>query len=339
MLAGNEELLRALDIFELDQAIGLRTGELLHCEYTRLGPGGCGTSHSCSKCGAVLALLSCQSRRERAEGECSLTTDEGGLKRTREFRVRCTPLTLGGRPVTIMILQDISAAKRCDALERVFFHDLRNVIHGLMGYSELATMGDTEVAAKMILALSNQLVEEIDGYIYLHQGEQRDLTLNRSLVDISKTLDKVRAVFQHHVASRGKSLETPSLPTDAIVETDERLLRRVLVNMVKNAFEAVSPGGVVELYFELRDGAPTFAVRNPGTIDDDIALQIFRRSFTTKGESGRGLGTYSMKLLGEQYLKGKVAFSSSELHGTEFSIRLPENSLVRRPTGGDATET
>ena len=34
--------------------------------------------------------------------------------------------------------------------------------------------------------------------------------------------------------------------------------------------------------------------------------RIFQRSFSTKAERGRGLGTYSMKLLGEGYLHGRV---------------------------------
>jgi sensor histidine kinase regulating citrate/malate metabolism len=57
-----------------------------------------------------------------------------------------------------------------------------------------------------------------------------------------------------------------------------------------------------------------------------VAKQIFQRSFTTKGELGRGVGTYSMRLLGGQYLGGHVHFTTSEEEGTEFSIRLPLES-------------
>jgi sensor histidine kinase regulating citrate/malate metabolism len=51
-------------------------------------------------------------------------------------------------------------------------------------------------------------------------------------------------------------------------------------------------------------------------------LQIFQRSFSTKG-AGRGLGTYSIKLLGERYLHGTVSFASSAEQGTIFQISLP----------------
>jgi sensor histidine kinase regulating citrate/malate metabolism len=51
---------------------------------------------------------------------------------------------------------------------------------------------------------------------------------------------------------------------------------------------------------------------------------IFKKRFSTKGK-GRGLGTYSIKMLTENYLKGKVFFESSPESGTIFSVQLPLN--------------
>jgi signal transduction histidine kinase len=65
-----------------------------------------------------------------------------------------------------------------------------------------------------------------------------------------------------------------------------------------------------------------FSVHNPGLIPRDAQRQVFRRYFSTKG-ADRGLGTYGMKLLGEEYLGGSVRFVSTEPEGTVFSLRLP----------------
>jgi signal transduction histidine kinase len=54
----------------------------------------------------------------------------------------------------------------------------------------------------------------------------------------------------------------------------------------------------------------------------DVQLQVFQRSFSTKG-SGRGLGTYSMKLLSERYLQGRVTFDTSPAKGTTFRAIYP----------------
>jgi signal transduction histidine kinase len=99
-------------------------------------------------------------------------------------------------------------------------------------------------------------------------------------------------------------------------------LRRVLENMVKNALEATSGGMEVRLACERSQSSLVFSVHNPSYMPRSVQLQMFHRSFSTKGK-GRGIGTYSMKLFGERYLKGKVWFSSTEDKGTTFYFSLP----------------
>jgi signal transduction histidine kinase len=57
-------------------------------------------------------------------------------------------------------------------------------------------------------------------------------------------------------------------------------------------------------------------------MSEAVRLQIFNRSFSTKGP-GRGLGTYSVKLLTEQYLGGKVGFTTDPKQGTTFQVTIP----------------
>jgi len=53
-----------------------------------------------------------------------------------------------------------------------------------------------------------------------------------------------------------------------------------------------------------------------------VQLQVFQRSFSTKGP-GRGIGTYSIRLLVSRYLRGTVDFESSKEQGTTFRVHLP----------------
>lgn len=69
--------------------------------------------------------------------------------------------------------------------------------------------------------------------------------------------------------------------------------------------------------------AAIFSVWNPETIHPDVARRIFQRNFSTKDAPGRGIGTFSMKLLGEKILGGKVRFTTSALEGTFFSFEHP----------------
>jgi sensor histidine kinase regulating citrate/malate metabolism len=64
-------------------------------------------------------------------------------------------------------------------------------------------------------------------------------------------------------------------------------------------------------------------VWNVGEISKDVTKRIFQRNFSTKEEAGRGIGTYSMKLLGEEFLGGQVNFTTSKKEGTVFRFTYP----------------
>jgi signal transduction histidine kinase len=107
-----------------------------------------------------------------------------------------------------------------------------------------------------------------------------------------------------------------------MVETDPTLVLRVLGNMIVNALEATGPGGAVRLSIEENPEWVTFSVWNDATIPSAIRNRIFQRNVSTKDDMGRGLGTYSMKLFGEQVLGGRVSFTS-DASGTVFRFSLP----------------
>ena len=93
--------------------------------------------------------------------------------------------------------------------------------------------------------------------------------------------------------------------------------------MLKNAIEASSEGQAVTLSCDSEDEVISVNVHNAAAIAHEAQLQIFNRSFSTKEGVGRGIGTYSMKLLGEEYLKGCVSFTSTADTGTTFTLTLP----------------
>jgi sensor histidine kinase regulating citrate/malate metabolism len=99
--------------------------------------------------------------------------------------------------------------------------------------------------------------------------------------------------------------------------------------MLKNALEAVRPGQSVYLEGVCHgDGRWGIVVKNPGVIPRDVLLQLFKRSYSTKGNN-RGLGTYSMRLLGEQYLQGHITVQSDLHHDTVFSFWFPREPKTR----------
>ncbi|MBU0943946.1 MAG: ATP-binding protein [Proteobacteria bacterium] len=64
-------------------------------------------------------------------------------------------------------------------------------------------------------------------------------------------------------------------------------------------------------------------VWNAQEIPQEVTNRIFQRNFSTKEEAGTGIGTYSMKLLGENFLGGQVRFTTSAKEGTIFRFTCP----------------
>jgi len=87
--------------------------------------------------------------------------------------------------------------------------------------------------------------------------------------------------------------------------TDINILRRVLINVLNNAFEAISKGATVRTSVRIADTILRYSVYSPVGLTEEVKHQMFQRSFSTKA-ANRGLGTYTARLLTTKYLKGKI---------------------------------
>jgi signal transduction histidine kinase len=326
MLTVNAALAEALAQEDPTCFLGLRPGEIFGCVHVEEGPDGCGTSKACGRCGAVLTILAAQRANHPVEGECLLSTKADGVWSAQEFQVRATPLAIGGHAFLVLVLKDISAQKRREVLEQVFLHDLMNTLQGLRGWTELLQMTPESplAAAEKIATLADHLTGEVQAQRLLLQAERGELATVQREIPLVEFFQELLSAIQSHQCATGRRLEILPLAAGLALRSDPRLLRRILLNMAINALEATGPGGTVRIQAEREGGAVRFSVTNPGLIPEAIASQIFLRSFSTKGRPGRGLGTYSMKLLGENILGGRVGFHSSPDRGTEFFLQLPD---------------
>lgn len=325
ILAGNREILDLLGSDELDKITGMRPGELLNCVHATEAPGGCGTSKHCKTCGAVISILSCQTTSKTAKGECHITIARNNKPECVDFQVHVTPVNLEDHKFLIFVLQDISSIKRREVLERVFFHDINNILAGLMGWTQMLENSNPVKAAKKIAELSDYLKQEFNYQYNLYMAEKGDLHIKNTCVDVKHIFNKLEILFSNDRLKKNKHIVFHDRTEKISFLTEITLIMRVLINMIKNALEATEKNKTVDVYAEKKGEHIVFSVHNKGVIPEDIALNIFKRSFSTKEGKGRGVGTYSMKLFGETYLGGKVTFSSTEEEGTTFSISLPLN--------------
>jgi K+-sensing histidine kinase KdpD len=323
IVAANKKLLDVLKT-QPRQISGRRPGEVLQCIWCKEGPDGCGTGLHCATCGAVQALMESMATEDTCTRECRVQAGNSLQNVAMDLRVTSTPMDVEGERFLMVAIEDVSHEKRVDVLQRTFFHDVLNTAGCIQGYADYLveeTIPDRNVFSRLHV-LTNQLTEEIVSQQDLLRAESGELKVQPTPVKATHALQNLNALFSNHAAAAGRGFDIRE-SWNGLFTTDRALLMRVLGNMVKNALEATPVGGAVAVNCSATDEAVTFSVTNPGVIPRDVQLQIFQRSFSTKGDRGRGVGTYSIKLLGEQYLRGTVGFTSDAEHGTTFWLRLP----------------
>lgn len=312
---------------DLAPLCGMRPGEIFHCIHARETAGGCGNSENCRFCGAMQAMIETQTTGMPATKECRIASVEDGKSYASDLQVRTTPFEISGVRFILLSFRDVSSQKRKIALERIFFHDILNTASSIRVYLDLLKTGISDEGSLKLLerleSISATLIEEIQSQKILVSAENRTLKVQRSLITSNAFADHVVQQFEDQEVARGKRIVAAPFSEAFSFVSDDSLLRRVLFNMVKNALEATGTGAEVTVGYGKPAGEKVrFWVHNPTYIEEDIQRQIFQRYFSTKGED-RGLGTYSMKLLSEEYLGGKIDFESTREKGTTFGVTLP----------------
>ncbi len=306
-----------------DEVYGRRPGDVFRCIHAKELPSGCGTTEFCRTCGAVKAILDSQKGASRQE-ECRIMTQKDVEVNALDVRVWSTPFEYQDVPFTILSLVDISNEKRRTALEHIFFHDIMNAATSVLGYASMMRF-DEEANPENLGVLEESvslLIDDIAAQRDLKYAEQGELQVDVKQHNSGTILDSLFTRFRHQFNAEGRELQLDSKIDRVEFETDFSLLNRVLGNMVKNAFEATAKGQAVRVGCRKYRNHLEFWVNNPTAIPRNHQLQVFNRSFSTKG-NGRGLGTYSMRLLTENYLNGRLSFVTSKEQGTTFSAYLP----------------
>jgi len=327
ILAVNDALLESLGVKDAGKVLGLRPGEAIRCVHAHEMEAGCGTSRFCSSCGAAIAMVASLCNHCPEERECAIVVERNGKKTDLYLRVRSCPIVLDGRNFLLLFLQDITAHQRRVALERAFFHDINNIISSLQIESQLLEHPDSPhiyEVANHIRHLVKLLGKEFRIQRAISTSDLSEYPLSLERFSVDDVFHEIANRFASHPAARSRSFDLPDTLPELELVTDFLLLMRIISNMVVNALEATPKGDAVGIWIEQDDETVTFCVWNGQAIPREMEGRIFERNFTTKRESGRGIGTFTMRFFAESCLGGQVDFETSVEKGTVFRLTLPK---------------
>ncbi|MEL7833792.1 ATP-binding protein [Fodinibius sp. N2] len=181
-----------------------------------------------------------------------------------------------------------------------------------------------EELKKKVQQITANLIEQIQSLNNIASDFSKfsqPLTEDFTTVNIEEILASVAKLYEHDETVT-ITLDTPQRPMRVAGIADE--LKRVIINLVKNAYEAMSTnGGEIVLRLYPHQQNVFIEVEDNGTgIAEEDRPNIFVPNFSTKS-SGTGLGLAICKKIIEAH-DGSISFASVEGEGTTFVIKLPQ---------------
>ncbi|MEL7330309.1 MAG: GAF domain-containing sensor histidine kinase [Cyanobacteria bacterium J06559_1] len=167
-----------------------------------------------------------------------------------------------------------------------------------------------------------ELLNEILQYAKPQVLETTTFDLHQLVTETVSTLSEQPLVEERH-------LNVVSELSDVLVEGDRNKLKQVLINLISNACEAISPGESVNITLSpqpnpLEQPQIRLDIHNGGDpIEPNILAQLTKPFFSTKS-SGNGLGLAIVKRIVEAH-NGSLIFTSTAAVGTTASVYLPKN--------------
>lgn len=315
----NEQFLVLVARTKQEGVLGQRPGEALSCVNASKGEDGCGSSEFCRLCGAGGSIAAAE-QGTRAVRECRLIRSLQGQTEYLDLRIWSTPFHFRAEQYVLFVVSNIADEKRREILERLFLDDVSEDVSAIHLLADLAAKTDPGVNERLdqLQRVSARLKDEIDEHKMLRDAEQGELFLEPSTMGSLEILVSAAGKWKFSPIPVCVDPKAADLP----FQSDRRLVLRILESMIENAVEACGDNERVALGCDELRGRVCFRVHNPAFMHRSVQLQVFQRSFSTKG-GRRGLGTYAMKLYAEQYLGADVFFDSDQLHGTTFKLAVP----------------
>jgi two-component system sensor kinase FixL len=207
-------------------------------------------------------------------------------------------------------------------------HEIKNPLTIIGGF---ARQLKKTISGEKALGKLNIVVEETERLENLLL-ELRELYLPKSLVlsdvAINELLHEVYRMTKDDCAQKEMQSTLETSADAGFVEGDKGKLKQVLLNLVKNAVEAIGAGGNLSLRSAMLNDTVTVIVSDDGPgVSEGDQEKLFSPFFTTK-KHGSGLGLCICKRIIEEHQGCSMSLVSQEGKGTEVTLTFPSATPI-----------
>ena len=271
------------------------------------------------------------------------------LTRTREvipFEFHSRLIEFQRKPAILSVARDLSARKRMEETlirtERLsavgemaagVAHNFNNLLQMILGAGEtaLAKLGTGEIRKSRDVMLTlieachrgADIVRRIKDFTLAKSGEIEEAKVFDLGELVSEAVQLTKPLWANPTNPQKYTLNFIR-PIGALVKGNPSELYEVLVNVIKNALEAMPEGGSLAIVPTARNGMIHLAITDSGLgIAEENLQRIFQPFFTTKGLKSSGLGLSSSYGIIKKH-QGEMTVKSAAGKGTTYTIMLPQ---------------
>jgi PAS domain S-box-containing protein len=219
-------------------------------------------------------------------------------------------------------LKAIASLAEVGELAAMIVHEIRNPLTTVwMGLNAFKRMDLSATAQERLsLAISEaerlrHLLNEILLYAKPQALQLEELELNDWAIELLETLRIMPAAVQRRI-----ELIPAAQPVAVSIDKDK--FKQVFINLISNACEATTAGGVITWKIENKTRCVIFQVHNYGNIISPDEIPKLTKPFYTTKSSGTGLGLAIVERIVEAH-RGELSIESSSDRGTTFKVTLP----------------
>ena len=186
------------------------------------------------------------------------------------------------------------------------------------------TTDNAEVAKKLeqYLDVAKGEIHRLDYIITQFLGAIRPAPVQLKIASLNDVIEKTFELLRPEIENRGVTVKTKLARHLTATPIDATQIQQVLVNLVKNASQAMTTGGTLTLQTGENSDSVWFSVADTGGgIPQEQINRIFEPFYTTK-KKGSGLGLMIVQRIVRAH-SGRIELDSHVGRGTTFRVWLP----------------
>jgi len=263
----------------------------------------------------------------------------------KQLLVLVNMVKIGGAPIKIITFQDIEPEieqkemESWQTISRIMAHEIMNSLTPLSSLTETGIMLlESEGNPREVSGISQKTIDNLYTALKTISGRNRSLAefigsyrqLSRlpmpekKELQVAQLLEELRELYEIPCKEKGIACSFNHVPENLRIMADDAQLKQVLINLIKNATEAMArlPDPMIGISVKRILHQVSIEIHNTGpAIPADVMEKIFVPFYSTKPE-GSGIGLSLSRQIVSNH-GGQIGVESLEGKGTTFKVMLP----------------